>query len=95
MVASITPLVSGSISKTINLPSNSTVEDFKEMTMLSWKLGVKGISLYRDGSKFAQPLNKNLENISDSDDLENLNYNELLILSKNMKESLKHNPKKK
>ncbi len=94
MVASITPLVSGSISKTINLPSNSTVEDFKEMTMLSWKLGVKGISLYRDGSKFAQPLNKNLENISDSDDLENLNYNELLILSKNMKESLKHNPKR-
>ncbi len=94
MVAAITPLVSGSISKTVNLPNNSTVDDFKNITMLSWKLGVKGISLYRDGSKFAQPLNKNLEDTNDAHDLENLTYYELLSVSKSMKDRMKNHSKR-
>ena len=78
MVAALTPLVSGAISKTVNLPKEATVEDFKEVHMRSWETGVKGISLYRDGSKFAQPLNTKLENISDDVELENLSYAALL-----------------
>ena len=57
MVAAITPLISGAISKTVNLPKYATVDDFKNITIHSWKLGVKGITLYRDGSKASQPLN--------------------------------------
>ncbi len=45
MMAAITPMISGSISKTVNLPKNATIEDFKEVILSSWKLGVKGISL--------------------------------------------------
>lgn len=50
MVAALTPLVSGAISKTVNLPKEATVGDFKEVHIRSWETGVKGISLYRDGS---------------------------------------------
>lgn len=89
MVAAITPLVSGSISKTVNLPNNSTIEDFKHITLLSWELGIKGISLYRDGSKFAQPLNKNLEDNLSPNNLDNLLYKDLLSLAKSMQNKLK------
>ncbi|MCX7832623.1 MAG: vitamin B12-dependent ribonucleotide reductase [Ignavibacteria bacterium] len=57
IVAAAQPFISGSISKTINLPSNATVEDFKRAYMMSWELGLKANSLYRDGSKLSQPLN--------------------------------------
>ena len=57
MVAALTPLVSGAISKTVNLPREATVQDFKDVIMLAWQTGCKGITLYRDGSKNAQPLN--------------------------------------
>jgi ribonucleoside-diphosphate reductase alpha chain len=60
MVAAITPLISGAISKTVNLPNHASVDDFKEVIFASWKLGVKGITLYRDGSKASQPLNNSL-----------------------------------
>ncbi len=89
MIAALTPLVSGSISKTINLPNSATVEDFKHITLLSWKLGIKGISLYRDGSKFSQPLNKNLYDDNKNKNLEDLSYNDLLKTAKEMKSSLK------
>ncbi len=79
MVAAITPLISGAISKTVNLPGTATVEDFAHVVLESWKLGVKGITLYRDGSKFAQPLNLKLQG-EDADELplEDLSYAELL-----------------
>lgn len=57
MMAAVQPFLSGAISKTINLPSHATVEDVKEVYMQSWKLGLKAIALYRDGSKLSQPLN--------------------------------------
>ncbi len=57
MMASVQPFISGAISKTINLPAASTIEDVKDAYLTSWKLGLKANALYRDGSKLSQPLN--------------------------------------
>ncbi|MCK7520028.1 MAG: hypothetical protein MZV64_21045 [Ignavibacteriales bacterium] len=57
MMAAAQPFISGAISKTINLPNQSTIEDVKDAYMQSWKLGVKANAIYRDGSKLSQPLN--------------------------------------
>lgn len=78
MVAALQPFVSGAMSKTVNLPNSATVEDFKNVHMLAWKTGVKGITLYRDGSKSAQPLNTRLEEVAVNNGLEDLDYYELL-----------------
>lgn len=56
MMAAAQPFVSGAISKTINMPAASTVEDCRDAYLLSWKLGIKATALYRDGSKLSQPL---------------------------------------
>ncbi len=56
MMAAAQPFISGAISKTINMPSRSTVEDCQEAYELSWRLGLKATALYRDGSKLSQPL---------------------------------------
>ncbi|MDX1777349.1 MAG: hypothetical protein R3339_00565, partial [Thermodesulfobacteriota bacterium] len=56
MVAACQSFISGAISKTVNMPNNSTVEEIKDAYLLSWKLGLKAIALYRDGSKLSQPL---------------------------------------
>jgi ribonucleoside-diphosphate reductase alpha chain len=60
MMAAVQPFISGSISKTINMPNHATVEDCKEAYLLSWHLGLKCNALYRDGSKLSQPLNSSL-----------------------------------
>ncbi|MDH7515826.1 MAG: vitamin B12-dependent ribonucleotide reductase [Bacteroidota bacterium] len=65
MMAAVQPFVSGAISKTINMPVDATIEDVKRAYMLSWKLMLKAIALYRDGSKLSQPLNT----VSDPDAL--------------------------
>lgn len=89
MVAALTPLVSGAISKTVNLPNDATVNDFKEVHIRSWETGVKGISLYRDGSKFAQPLNTKIDDHFDENlKLENLTYDALLDYAKEAKKNL-------
>ena len=49
-------LLSGAISKTINMPNDATIEDCQKAYELSWSLGVKANALYRDGSKLSQPL---------------------------------------
>ncbi|MEK6628492.1 MAG: vitamin B12-dependent ribonucleotide reductase [Bdellovibrionota bacterium] len=56
MMAAVQPFVSGAISKTVNLPSEATVEDVSQSYKLAWKLGLKSIAIYRNGSKFTQPL---------------------------------------
>jgi len=56
MLASVQPFVSGSISKTVNMPNEATVEDIENAYMIGWKLGLKCNALYRDGSKLSQPL---------------------------------------
>lgn len=56
MMAAVQPFLSGAISKTVNMPANSTPEDIENIYMLGYKLGLKAIAVYRDGSKRSQPL---------------------------------------
>jgi ribonucleoside-diphosphate reductase alpha chain len=56
MMSVVQPFLSGAISKTINMPNEVTVEDIAEAYMTSWRLGLKAMALYRDGSKLSQPL---------------------------------------
>ena len=56
MMAALTPHITGAISKTVNLPKESTIENVKDIYKLSWQLGVKAIALYRDGCKVNQVL---------------------------------------
>ena len=58
MMHAVQPFLSGAISKTVNMPEESTVEDIEETYIESWKLGLKAVAIYRDGSKGAQPLNR-------------------------------------
>lgn len=57
MMAAVQPFLSGAISKTVNLPTNATIEDIKEVYFEAWRLGLKSLAVYRDGSKWVQPLN--------------------------------------
>ena len=57
MMSAVQPFISGAISKTINMPTEATVEDIMHAYMESWKLGLKAVAIYRDGSKRTQPLN--------------------------------------
>ncbi|HZP01218.1 MAG TPA: vitamin B12-dependent ribonucleotide reductase [Terriglobia bacterium] len=57
MMAAVQPFLSGAISKTVNLPEEATVEDISNAYIEAWRLGLKAIAIYRDGSKRAQPLN--------------------------------------
>jgi ribonucleoside-diphosphate reductase alpha chain len=56
MMAAVQPFISGAISKTINMPEESTVEDIMDAYIESWRLGLKAVAIYRDGSKRVQPL---------------------------------------
>jgi len=56
MMAAVRPFISGAISKTVNMPNDSTVENVEEAYIDAWKLGLKAIAIYRDGSKRSQPL---------------------------------------
>ncbi len=56
MMAAAQPFITGAISKTINMPARATVRDCQEAYMEGWRLGLKALALYRDGSKLSQPL---------------------------------------
>jgi ribonucleoside-diphosphate reductase alpha chain len=56
MMGAVQPFVSGAISKTINMPNESAVEDVEQAYVDGWKLGLKAVAIYRDGSKRSQPL---------------------------------------
>jgi ribonucleoside-diphosphate reductase alpha chain len=56
MMAAAQPFLSGAISKTINMPEESTVEDISNAYIESWKVGLKAVAIYRDNSKRSQPL---------------------------------------
>src|SRR5207249_11892354 len=56
MMGAVQPFISGAISKTVNLPNESTVEEVEKIYRESWKLGLKAVALYRDGCKLSQPL---------------------------------------
>jgi ribonucleoside-diphosphate reductase alpha chain len=56
MMAAAQPFISGAISKTVNMPNESTVAEVRETYVQAWKMGLKCVAIYRDGSKRSQPL---------------------------------------
>lgn len=56
MMAAIQPFFSGAMSKTVNVPEETTVEEIEQLLMDSWTMGLKSVALYRDNCKVAQPL---------------------------------------
>ncbi|NCU30353.1 vitamin B12-dependent ribonucleotide reductase [Candidatus Saccharibacteria bacterium] len=56
MMGAVQPFLSGAISKTINMPESAMIEDVEQMHLDSWKMGLKAVAIYRDGSKVGQPL---------------------------------------
>ncbi len=68
MMAAAQPFISGAISKTVNLPQESTIDEIEEAYVQAWKMGLKCVAIYRDGSKRSQPLNtKNTETTESSE----------------------------
>ncbi|MBU0530946.1 vitamin B12-dependent ribonucleotide reductase, partial [Patescibacteria group bacterium] len=61
MMAAVQPFLSGAISKTVNMPNDATPEQIGEVYMEGWKMGLKAIAIYRDGSKRQQPLTTSLD----------------------------------
>jgi ribonucleoside-diphosphate reductase alpha chain len=57
MMGAVQPFISGAISKTINMPAEVAVEEIVQAYIEAWKLGLKAVAIYRDGSKRTQPLN--------------------------------------
>jgi ribonucleoside-diphosphate reductase alpha chain len=57
MMGAVQPFISGAISKTVNVPKEATIEEIMQAYIEAWRLGVKALSIYRDGSKRTQPLN--------------------------------------
>ena len=56
MMGAVQPFISGAISKTVNLPESTTIDEVAKLFVESWQLGVKAIAIYRDNCKVAQPL---------------------------------------
>ena len=61
MMGAVQPFLSGAISKTVNVPEDATVDDISAAYVEGWKLGLKALAVYRDGSKRTQPLNAGKE----------------------------------
>ena len=66
MMGATQPFISGAISKTVNVPTDATVEDIEQAYIESWRLGAKAVSIYRDGSKRTQPLNTSKAGVADT-----------------------------
>ena len=62
MMGAVQPFISGAISKTVNMPESATVEDIADAYVQAWRLGVKALAIYRDGSKTAQALRTDAQN---------------------------------
>jgi len=67
MMAAVQPFLSGAISKTVNMPREATVADVRDAYLEGWKLGLKALAIYRDGSKESQPVNTQSEESARAD----------------------------
>ena len=65
MMGAVQPFLSGAISKTVNMPQTATVEDIAEAYIQAWRLGVKALAIYRDGSKTAQALRTDAQEVKE------------------------------
>ncbi len=61
MMAAVQPFLSGAISKTCNVPNEATVDEIRGAYLEGWKLGLKALAIYRDGSKGSQPVSTKAE----------------------------------
>ena len=77
MMAAAQPFLSGAISKTVNMPENATVDEIMNTYIEGWRLGLKAIAIYRDGSKRSAPLNtRKTKDMGTAEDLESLGNGE-------------------
>ena len=69
MMAAVQPFLSGAISKTVNVPTETSVSEILKTYMEGWKMGLKAVAIYRDGSKRTQPLSvsNQFEEVADGD----------------------------
>ncbi|MEA2201835.1 MAG: ribonucleoside-diphosphate reductase alpha chain [Solirubrobacteraceae bacterium] len=67
MMGAVQPFISGAISKTVNLPQEATVEDIADAYIQAWRLGIKALAIYRDGSKTAQALRTDAQTAAPAD----------------------------
>jgi ribonucleoside-diphosphate reductase alpha chain len=65
MMGAVQPFISGAISKTVNMPAETTVEDIADAYVQAWRLGIKALAIYRDGSKTAQALRTDAQDKKD------------------------------
>jgi ribonucleoside-diphosphate reductase alpha chain len=72
MMGAVQPFISGAISKTVNLPADATVEDITDAYTQAWRLGIKALAIYRDGSKTAQALRTDAQDTAKPVDSETL-----------------------
>jgi ribonucleoside-diphosphate reductase alpha chain len=73
MMAATQPFISGAISKTINMPHEATPDDIQGAYELSWRLGLKAMALYRDGSKASQPLSSTTDEADNEEQDQDIN----------------------
>ncbi|HXI11976.1 MAG TPA: vitamin B12-dependent ribonucleotide reductase [Thermoanaerobaculia bacterium] len=66
MMGAVQPFISGAISKTINMPTDATVEEIEGAYYEAWKLGLKAVAIYRDGCKRSQPLSTSRDKSMDA-----------------------------
>ncbi|HEX9196186.1 MAG TPA: vitamin B12-dependent ribonucleotide reductase, partial [Candidatus Bathyarchaeia archaeon] len=77
MMSAVQPFISGAISKTVNMPNSVTVDEIMQTYVNSWKMGLKAIAIYRDGSKRTQPLTTSLDEKEKGKPLEKVAYKPL------------------
>ncbi len=63
MLAAVQPFVSGALSKTINMPEETTAQEIREAYIEGWRLGLKAVAIYRDGCKRSQPLSTSSDTV--------------------------------
>ena len=73
MMAAAQPFISGAISKTINMPNEVTADDIEGAYEMSWRLGLKAMALYRDGSKASQPLSSTTDEADNEEEDQDIN----------------------
>src|SRR5713101_3522017 len=66
MMGAVQPYISGAISKTINMPTNATIEEIEQAYYEAWRMGLKAVAVYRDGCKRSQPLSTAREKIAET-----------------------------
>ena len=92
MMAAVQPFITGAISKTVNLPNSATWQEIQDIYYQGWKLGLKAISIYRDGSKLSQPLSTKTDDTQENTNTKSLKDVPQEELLKVVAERLKQEP---